>query len=249
MLKKVINVFLTLLIFFNLFFINISVFAETPSIESTTGITEIPGVTCGDGSNERISRCCKNINSNDLNAQSPRFFCLFGACLSSVTNSALNAYVKPKLNEITENSIEIINENSGCVVGEPNDPDSENCTCIASPLENLCVRFINNIDEKTRCDECVRSNGMWTAIGCIGLTYETFISSLLSISLGLAGGIAFLCIIFSAIMFQTSSGNPERIKKARMYLTNCIVGLLLIIFSVFILKLIGFTILRIPNFT
>ena len=57
-----------------------------------------------------------------------------------------------------------------------------------------------------------------------------------------------MCIIYSAYLIQFSRGNPERIKKAREYLTSCIMGLLLIIFSIFILRLIGVDILRIPGF-
>jgi len=67
--------------------------------------------------------------------------------------------------------------------------------------------------------------------------------------IGLAGLIALLCIIYAAFMIQISSGNPERIKKAQELLTSCIMGLMLIIFSVFILRLIGVDILKIPGFT
>jgi hypothetical protein len=76
-----------------------------------------------------------------------------------------------------------------------------------------------------------------------------FISvTLLGWGVGLAGLIALACIIYSTFVLQTSGGNPERIKKAREYLTSCIVGLLLIIFSVFILNVIGVNILQIPGF-
>jgi len=49
-------------------------------------------------------------------------------------------------------------------------------------------------------------------------------------------------------MMQSSQGNPEKLKKAQEMITSCIMGLMLIIFSVFILKLIGVNILKIPGF-
>jgi hypothetical protein len=91
--------------------------------------------------------------------------------------------------------------------------------------------------------------GIWTSIGCISSDLKGFISqTLLSWGIGLAGIIALLCIIYSAFQMQTSQGNPEKIKKAQELLTSCIMGLMLIIFSIFILKLIGVNILKIPGF-
>jgi hypothetical protein len=58
-----------------------------------------------------------------------------------------------------------------------------------------------------------------------------------------------LGIIFSAFQIQISQGNPEKIKKAREMLTSFVIGLLVIIFSVFILRLIGVDLLRIPGFS
>jgi hypothetical protein len=69
----------------------------------------------------------------------------------------------------------------------------------------------------------------------------------MTFGVGLAGIAAFLCIIYAAFILQTSRGNPERIKKAREYLTNCIIGLLIIIFAVFVLRLIGVDILQIAG--
>ena len=56
----------------------------------------------------------------------------------------------------------------------------------------------------------------------------------------------FIMFIVGAFNYLTSFGNAERIKKAQEMLTSCIIGLMLIIFSVFILRLIGVNILKIP---
>jgi len=125
----------------------------------------------------------------------------------------------------------------------------------------LCKQYLNKSymtaaqdKEIELCQKCFTpkedggSEGYWSALGCIKFsTWETFFQeNIFPIALGAAGLIAFLCIIYSAIMIQTSAGNPEKIKKAQQSLTSCISGLIIIIFSVFILKLIGVDILRIP---
>ncbi len=87
-----------------------------------------------------------------------------------------------------------------------------------------------------------------TAIGCIETSTNKLTSQIVSISLGIAGGVAFLMILLGALQIQTSAGNPERINQGKEIIEGAIVGLLLIIFSVFILKVIGVDILKIPGF-
>lgn len=53
-----------------------------------------------------------------------------------------------------------------------------------------------------------------TALGCIDTTPTGLMQKLLQLSLGIAGGIAFLMIILGAMQIQTSSGNPEGSIKA-----------------------------------
>ena len=85
-----------------------------------------------------------------------------------------------------------------------------------------------------------------TAIGCIpvGDTNE-FISFILRWAIGIGGGIAFLLIVFAGFQIMTSAGNPERLQAGRELLTSAIAGLILLIFSVFILRIIGVNILGI----
>ena len=92
--------------------------------------------------------------------------------------------------------------------------------------------------------------GVWTGIGCVYTDTKAFIEkTVFGMGIGLAGVLALLCIIYSAFMMQSSQGNPEKLKKAQEMITSCIMGLMLIIFSVFILRLIGVDILNIPGFT
>lgn len=92
--------------------------------------------------------------------------------------------------------------------------------------------------------------GINTAIGCIRVldTPEAFLADILRWAVGIGGGIAFLLILYAGFMIMTASGNPERLKAGQELLTSAISGLILLIFSVFILKFIGVDILRLCNF-
>jgi len=93
---------------------------------------------------------------------------------------------------------------------------------------------------------CPGENEINTAIGCIpiGNTNE-FIGFILRWAIGIGGGIAFLLIIFAGFQIMTSAGNPERLQAGRELLTSAIAGLILLIFSVFLLRIIGVNILGI----
>lgn len=93
-------------------------------------------------------------------------------------------------------------------------------------------------------------NGIDTAIGCLDVlgSQEEFLGDLLRWAIGVGGGIAFLLIVYAGFMIMTSSGNPDRLKAGQELLTSAISGLILLIFSVFILNLLGVKILEIPGF-
>jgi Na+(H+)/acetate symporter ActP len=88
-----------------------------------------------------------------------------------------------------------------------------------------------------------------TAIGQIDPTnLQGFVQQLLNLAFGVAGGIAFLLMLFGVFQVMTSAGNPERMKSGSELITSALTGLLFIVFSIFILKLIGITVLDIPGF-
>lgn len=82
--------------------------------------------------------------------------------------------------------------------------------------------------------------------GFADLTTKT--NNIVTASMGIAGGIAFLLIVIGAFQIILSAGNPDRVKAGKEMITAALSGLFLIIFSVFILKLIGADILQIPGF-
>ena len=108
---------------------------------------------------------------------------------------------------------------------------------------NIC-KFSSNFDD---CMDCMTSDGIPTPFGCIKTKPQDFITSILKIAMGLAGGIAFLMIIYGGLVIMMSSGNPEKLNGGKEIITSAISGLLLIVFSVVILKIIGVDIFKIPG--
>jgi hypothetical protein len=89
---------------------------------------------------------------------------------------------------------------------------------------------------------------VWTAIGCINTDPSVFVTRLLTFGISIAGGIAFLLILLGGFQVMTAAGNPEQMNGGRELISAAITGLILIIFSVVILKIIGVDILGIPGF-
>ncbi len=85
-----------------------------------------------------------------------------------------------------------------------------------------------------------------TALGCIDGNPRELVNDLLRIALGIAGGVSFLLIIFGGFKLAFSRGDPQALQDGREVITSAIVGLLIIIFSVFLLRLIGIDILGLP---
>ena len=88
-----------------------------------------------------------------------------------------------------------------------------------------------------------------TAIGCIPVAdTNAFMGWILGWAVGVGGGIAFLLIVYASFMIMTSQGDPTRLKAGQELLTSAISGLIMLIFSVFILKFIGIDILGLDDF-
>ena len=91
---------------------------------------------------------------------------------------------------------------------------------------------------------CNGGNGINTAIGCIPFVNNTaFLGWILGWAIGVGGGVAFLLIALATITIMTSQGNPDKIKEGQERLTSAISGLILLIFTIFVLKFIGIDIL------
>jgi hypothetical protein len=93
------------------------------------------------------------------------------------------------------------------------------------------------------------NQGIPTALGCIPVgNTNSFIAWLLRWGIGIGGGISFMLIVVASFQIMTSSSDPTRLKAGQELLTSAIAGLIMLIFSIFILKVIGVDILGLPGF-
>lgn len=93
------------------------------------------------------------------------------------------------------------------------------------------------------------ANNIDTALGCISTdaTGGGFVQSLLTIIIGLGGGVALLLILYGVFIVTSSAGIPEKLKSGNEIITSAIAGLLFIIMAIFLMNLIGIKILSLPG--
>ena len=251
MIKKLILHF----IFFGFSLFILSSLFSVQAIEIISEFNQnIVGVSCGvGGATDGSARCC------DIST--------YGNQLKSIPDWAVTIanYIPPMGEIISGYNLKVTTLNKArtdlvapCLNGTPSgDYKDPSCKCEQTTTSSavlevrvLCRKYLKkNMNEMGQCLSCVNSGGYYSGLGCTPLTLPALISQyVLGIGIGLAGGISLLCIMYSAFRMQTSQGNAEAIKKAQETLTSCITGLILIIFSVLILKLIAQDILRIPGF-
>ena len=87
-----------------------------------------------------------------------------------------------------------------------------------------------------------------TALGCIPVKIDSFVTWLLPSLFGVAGGIAFLLMVYGFISLATSGGQPDKVKGARETITSAITGLVVSVGALFILRLIVVDIIKLPGF-
>jgi len=93
------------------------------------------------------------------------------------------------------------------------------------------------------------AKGINTAIGCLPyLEINPFIITLLQWALGIAGGTALTLIIFASFQIAVSRGNPETFNAGKELFASALAGIIFLIFSVYLLRLIGYDILKLPGF-
>jgi hypothetical protein len=101
--------------------------------------------------------------------------------------------------------------------------------------------------QKDKCLECIKAGSAWTVFGCLPIDPAGFSKFILRLALGIGGGAAFLAMLGGSFMVITSAGDPERLKAGKRTITMAVAGLLVILFSLFILRLVGQEILGLPG--
>ncbi|MGI6776171.1 MAG: pilin [Patescibacteria group bacterium] len=106
---------------------------------------------------------------------------------------------------------------------------------------------IEEIARGTTNITCGSGKGVQTALGCIPTDPIDLVKWLFPYLLGFGGLAAFGLIVFSGFQLMTSSGNPQKIQGAKETITSAVTGLIFIILSLFLLRLIGVDILGLPG--
>lgn len=102
--------------------------------------------------------------------------------------------------------------------------------------------IVNSQVAAQQAGEAVEFTKTGTAIGIFcanDWTIECIVNSFLRLGLSIVGGVAFLLLIFGAYKVLTSAGNQETLIEAREIIIAAISGLIFVVFSVTLLKIIG----------
>lgn len=129
--------------------------------------------------------------------------------------------------------------------------------------------LINSTSSKKRCDTLIidsitnrpenepQEGRVYSDLGCFE-TSENFTSpnastdvvkKLLGIVQTATGGVGLILVMRAALRLATSRGDAEKIHEAKKSLTNVVIGVLFVLFSVFIFSFFAAQVLRIPGYT
>lgn len=95
---------------------------------------------------------------------------------------------------------------------------------------------------------CQGGKAIDTALGCLSFETGNFTSSLLAFMIGITGAVSLVVMLMATIQIMTGGNNPEAIKKGKELFTSGVTGLLFIIFSVTLLRIIAGDIIKLPGF-
>lgn len=86
-----------------------------------------------------------------------------------------------------------------------------------------------------------------TALGCVPIQVEDFIGWLFPYLFGVTGAIAFLRMVGGFLKISTANGELANIEEGKKMVTAAMIGLLISIFSIFIIRLIVIGVLKFPG--
>lgn len=86
-----------------------------------------------------------------------------------------------------------------------------------------------------------------SGLGNVTTDPEDVINFIIKLAIGVGGGIALVMIIFGGYLIMTNPNNPDKMQQGKSLITNAIIGLLLMIFSIAILNIIDHNVIGIPG--
>jgi len=98
---------------------------------------------------------------------------------------------------------------------------------------------------------------MYTMIGCIKSNLTNFtqegaassvVQKLLDFLFSIAGGIAFLYLLYGSYLVMTSKADPTKLQQGKRVILGAIIGVVFAVGAVFIINLLASGILKIPGF-
>ncbi|QQG44376.1 MAG: hypothetical protein HYW86_00435 [Candidatus Roizmanbacteria bacterium] len=98
----------------------------------------------------------------------------------------------------------------------------------------------------------------YTMIGCINTSLDSFTNplaagsvtqKLLNIVFSIAGGIAFLYLLYGSFLVLTSQSDPEKLNQGKRVIYGAIIGVIFAFSAVFIVNMIASNVLKIPGFS
>lgn len=101
--------------------------------------------------------------------------------------------------------------------------------------------------KKTPIFLCLADSSCDTAIGTILTQPGAFVEAIMKLVVGVSGGIALLMLIIAGYNILTSAGDPQKLAAGKEIIVSVITGIILIVFSMVILKAIGVDLLGLPS--
>lgn len=96
---------------------------------------------------------------------------------------------------------------------------------------------------RVKGDQVLEGDYIATAIGCVPIDPQEIAKALAGFGIGVAGGIALILLAIASLMVMTSQGDPKRLNSGKELFFSALMGLLLIILSGVVLKIMGVSIL------
>jgi hypothetical protein len=99
-------------------------------------------------------------------------------------------------------------------------------------------------------DTCANNTiGVKTAIGCIPTSdFRETIIFVLKWAYGVTAGVVVVMIILTGYALLTSAGNPDKLNGAKENIVSIFSGVIMVVFSLIILRIVGVDILGLPTF-